>query len=91
MSHHVQTEDGQYRVPPFSKRDRSRRFRVNPDVHGECAICCRPVVLKTVRHWAVVVDGGASWGDAQADQDDPGYMGMFPVGNTCHNRYLRAH
>ncbi len=36
---------------------------------------------------AVVVDGGSAWGTANADENDSGYMGAFPVGPDCHKKY----
>lgn len=49
-----------------------------------CACCGRKVTKTADTPWAVVVDGGAAFGDpATADEDDAGFMGYFPMGSHC--------
>lgn len=75
-----------YTVSPFS----GKNYHKNASKVGElapCAICGKPVRNKA--HAAVVVDGGGDWGDERSDQNDPGYMGCYPVGPDCHKRFKK--
>lgn len=85
-----------YRVPPFS----GKHYHVNscaaPPGTSPCAICGQPVLTGSSiptfsghPHWAVVVDGGSEWGNEDSDEEDPGYMGWWPIGNDCHRRWKR--
>jgi hypothetical protein len=49
-----------------------------------CVVCGR----KAGRYIALVVDGGARFGDPETedDPDDGGYMGWWPVGSTCKKK-----
>lgn len=72
-----------YDVPPFSGKNYARNSaKAGNDA---CAICGR--FVKDANHFAVVTDGGASWGDEGSDSGDPGYMGSWPVGNDCHRKH----
>lgn len=80
-----------YVVPPFSRQERARSFRMNPEIHGECAICMRPVTMKNALHTALVVDhgNGPQWGTEPMEADAPEFVGYYPVGNTCHDRFVK--
>jgi hypothetical protein len=45
--------------------------------------------VKDAKHRAVVINGGADWGDMESDESDPGYMGTHAVGNNCHARFRK--
>jgi hypothetical protein len=49
-----------------------------------CVVCGR----KAGRYRALIVDGGARFGDPQTEDDpnDGGYMGWYPVGATCKKK-----
>lgn len=72
----------------------SKTIQVYPFSHEKeqtdetCCVCGR----KAGRYIALVVDGGGRFGDPKTDddQEDPGYMGWWPVGSTC-KRKLPAH
>ena len=62
---------------------------------AQCAICERPVRCMGEQsqegdypYLAIVIDGGAAWGDQDSDASAPGYMGEFPVGADCHRRFV---
>lgn len=76
-----------YSVRPFGGADYSRNAARCRDGATPCAICGRSVKDTSKAVFAVVVDGGAAWGDAQSYTRDPGYMGGFPVGPDCHRKY----
>lgn len=78
-----------YTVAPFSQ-PMQRRDDGLPSGCLPCGICRRPVREASARHWAVIVDGGAAWGDASSDADDPGYMGEYPIGSDCHRKFKGA-
>ena len=78
-----------YSVPPFS----GAKFRENEknlkDGETPCAICG-----KAVSHpfaYPVVVVGGGDWAQTEAEEaneSDPGYMGVWGVGPDCHRKHL---
>lgn len=75
-----------YSVPPFS----GPRFHANMDKGHKldatpCAICGCGVAGEW-KHVAVVVNGGAAWGD-DTSPEDAGYMGRWPIGSDCHRKY----
>jgi hypothetical protein len=82
-----------YTVKPFSGRHYHKNSVRTVDGCMACAICGKPVRINAQTVWAHVVDGGAVWADdptapAPTTPDfGKGDMGMFPVGNDCHNRY----
>ena len=76
-----------YSVRPFSGARYHENSRKTGAGSEACAICGKPTKTDAAKHWAIVVDGGASWGDESSDEKDPGYMGSFPIGNDCHRRY----
>lgn len=78
-----------YTVFPFS----GEAYRKNEGrlKEGEvpCAICGR-AVARPWRFSAVVVNGG-DWARSQVEAEnveDPGYMGVWPIGPDCHRRFL---
>lgn len=77
-----------YRVRPFSGKKYHDNSGRCPTGTLSCAICGKPVKLHTHQHWAVVIDGGSNWGDADSDENDGGYMGAWPVGNDCHVKHV---
>jgi hypothetical protein len=52
-----------------------------------CAICGKGVKEPAKAARAVVIDGGAAWGDENSVRD-AGYMGEWPVGADCHRRFV---
>lgn len=76
-----------YTVAPWSRVDPRRA--TGSSEHDECAICGRPIKNPDAAHMAVVIDGGAAWGDETSDEHDAGYMGGFLVGPDCHKRFVR--
>jgi hypothetical protein len=52
-----------------------------------CVVCGRPVQRPT--HLVECVDGGTDKcvEPGTADPRDPGYMGLFPVGEDCLRKY----
>ncbi len=84
-----------YKVRPFSGKNYHKNSGACPEGTESCAICGRPVKVGASSplhsehpHWAVVIDGGSNWGDADSDENDGGYMGCWPVGNDCHRRHV---
>jgi len=52
-----------------------------------CCHCNKSINLKTAL-WVEVVDGGNSvCVPGTGDKDDDGYMGWFPIGSTCQNKF----
>ena len=78
-----------YSIQPFSgpnwKKNDARATKLGLEELG-CAICGKPV--KEVRFSAIVVGGGAAWGDMGSDSEDPGYMGTWNIGADCHRKYV---
>ncbi len=79
-----------YDVAPFS----GAKFNENQNKlkNGEtpCAICGKAVRFPYA-HSATVV-GGGDWAKTNAeiaDEDDPGYMGVWGIGSDCHRKHLR--
>lgn len=77
-----------YIVNPFSGKNYHRNESRCPDPMLPCGICGKPIDPQKAKHWAVVIDGGARWGDMKSDMEDPGYMGEWPIGNDCHKKYV---
>lgn len=77
----------QYSVPPFSGKDYGKKSERCKDDETPCAICGRGV-KDPWPHTAAVVRGGGAWGDEKSDQNDPGWMGLWPIGNDCHRKYV---
>lgn len=77
-----------YSVRPFSGKNYARNSDTYEEGSTPCAICGKPVVGEW-KHTAIVIDGGANWGDeSSSDTGDGGYMGCFPIGPDCHRRYV---
>jgi endogenous inhibitor of DNA gyrase (YacG/DUF329 family) len=80
-----------YSVPPFSGKNYAKNSQAAPEGTSPCAICGKPVSIerhvKLGRPFAVVVDGGAEWGD-ESSPVDGGHMGGWPIGNDCHRKYV---
>lgn len=77
-----------YNVRPFSGARYSENCRKCRDSdETPCAICGR-AVRAPWPHTAIVVSGGAGWGNEKSDVDDAGYMGAWPVGADCHRRHV---
>jgi len=74
----------QYSVSPFSRIP--HHLLSSTDESETCAICGH-AVSGPVLYEACVIDGGTAWGDDAADETDPGYMGVFPIGSDCHRRF----
>jgi len=75
-----------YTVAPFSGPDYQKRSARCPDDAAPCAICGKAIKGEWP-HTAIVIEGGAAWGDESSDENDPGHMGAFPVGRDCHKKY----
>lgn len=56
-----------------------------------CAACGRK--LKDNPVFVEVIDGGdqVAAPGSNPDQNDPGYMGFFPVGPSCAKKYFRGY
>src|SRR3954464_13520866 len=78
---------GKYKVSPFSGKNYAKNSRSTPPGTLPCAICGRPCVMDEAKHWAVVINGGSTWGDEHSPEDG-GHMGCFPVGNDCHQKHF---
>lgn len=76
-----------YSVPPWSRRPDSYYATGLTGDLPECAICGRVITSVTMHH-AIVINGGADWGDEYSDESDAGYMGCFDVGPDCHRRFV---
>jgi hypothetical protein len=78
-----------YSVLPFTGPRYHENDQKNRSNDAGCAICGK-VVVKPYKHTATVV-GGGDWALTQAEVDDvndPGYMGLWPIGPACHKKYL---
>jgi hypothetical protein len=75
-----------YDVAPFSGKNYARNEKRCGEGEEPCAICGKPV--RGERFIAVVVSGGAEWGDVNSDSRDPGYMGVHPIGSDCHRKHV---
>jgi len=58
------------------------------DGEAPCAICGKGV-KDPWPHTAIVVSGGAAWGDEKSPHDD-GHLGEWPIGSDCHKRHWRG-
>ncbi len=78
-----------YTISPFGGRNYSRNQSKGPGGSTPCAICGKPIQgpASAWPHVAVVVDGGAKWGDEDSDWGDSGFMGSWPAGSDCHRKY----
>lgn len=76
-----------YSVRPFSgpKYHENAERAYSADLIP-CAICGKGVKDLAKAAKAVVIDGGASWGNERSVQD-AGYMGEWPVGSDCHRKH----
>lgn len=83
-----ETKFAKYKIPPFSGKNYHKNSCITPGGTVPCAICGKPIKDGMAKHHAVVTGGGASWGDAKSVENDAGYMGMWPVGNDCHRKYV---
>ena len=72
--------------PTYEANVRKRNYS-HPAGSSPCVICAKLIDNTKVKHWAIVIDGGAAWGDENSDENDSGYMGAFPVGADCHRKY----
>lgn len=65
-------------MKPF---DHKHYHRNSDSADNPCVICGKdtpnPVAM------IQVIDGGALIGPPEPQEDDPGYMGYFPIGSTC--------
>lgn len=75
-----------YSVRPFSGprfHENAERCRGN---QMPCTICGNPIKDPAKAKQAIVINGGAAWGDENSPRD-AGYMGAFPIGPDCHRKY----
>lgn len=78
-----------YAVRPFSGADYTRNAeRAYGAGLTPCGICGKGVQDTSKATMAVVIDGGATWGDDRSEASDPGYMGCWPIGSDCHRRHV---
>lgn len=78
-----------YSILPFTGPRYSENEKKNTLNEVGCAICGK-LVTKPYVHTATVV-GGGDWAinaDEVANVNDPGYMGLWPIGPDCHKKYL---
>lgn len=79
-------------IEPFS----GPRYRENADLCAEdespCVVCGRPIREPSCGREVCVVDGGARFArvDETVDTDDPGFMGLYPVGPECAKKLRKA-
>jgi len=80
-----------YTIPPFSGPKYRENSRKCVDGETPCAICGKGVKGGPWEwpHFAVVINGGSDWGDESSPEEDPGYMGGWPVGTACHSKYFK--
>ena len=55
--------------------------------YSPCVICGKPVKNTKKAHFVNVIGGGSEFGTPDADPNDPGFMGAFPVGPECWRQY----
>lgn len=77
-----------YSVAPFSQTVAGKEYRGAGEGCDPCGICMRKTRRDRPTH-AVVIEGGAAWGDANSPQDS-GYMGYWPIGPDCHRKFVIA-
>jgi len=66
--------------PEYDKNESKRR---NATLENTC-VCCGRRAGGPKGWWALVVDGGAKFGDpSKENEDEPGFMGYYPIGSTC--------
>lgn len=60
------------------------------DDKERCVCCGKP--LKGQVAWVEVINGGndVAHPDEKPDQNDPGYMGLHPVGVTCARKHFKG-
>jgi len=75
-----------FKVKPFSGKRYHKNFEGAHSEATPCAICGKPV-LDPWPHTAVVIRGGAEWGDHDSEQDG-GHMGYWPIGSDCYRRHV---
>lgn len=77
-----------FAVKPFSGPNYHRNANRCHASENPCAICGKAVYDDGTAVMALVIDGGAAWGDPDNyDPADGGFMGFYPVGAGCARRY----
>lgn len=74
-------------VEPFSGKHYHKNSVFSDAGTLPCAICGKPIGTDAAKFCAVVIDGGARWGDEHSDEKDAGYMGLFPIGTDCARKH----
>lgn len=74
-------------LKPFSGSSYGKNERKCGDDATPCVICGRAIKNGAEEFVAVVVDGGAAFGDDSSDQNARGYLGYFPVGSECAKKF----
>ena len=82
-------EFSKYEVKPFSGKNYAKNSSLSPGQTSPCAICGKSI-KHPWPHQAIVINGGSNWGDLNSDENDPGYMGCWPIGNNCHKKYVKG-
>lgn len=75
-----------YSVQPFSQQVEGKQYTGAEAGFEQCGICCRKT-RRDRKTCGIVIDGGATWGDEQSEQNS-GYMGCWPIGPDCHRKYV---